>query len=266
MSLLDTISKPKRNALIITVMGDPGIGKTTLASTFPEAIMIRTEDGTNAVVDSDISCFPIVDSYKDVISQLRTLLEEEHGFKTLIIDSISALDTMAVETAIDVDYNEQISSGARKPKRRVVNNIFGGFGSGGEYISKLHGRIRKCCERLRLEKNMNIVFIGHSVVKEMDLPDSTKYSYFDLRVTKQARSHYIDNVDAVCYMKLQSFVKVSDSERNKVVSKQQRVLLCHSNLSYVTKNRFGISEEIEINKGDNPFLKYMQQNKTCEVK
>ena len=43
MSLLSTISKPTPRPAIITVTGDPGVGKTVLAATFPNPIFIRSE-------------------------------------------------------------------------------------------------------------------------------------------------------------------------------------------------------------------------------
>lgn len=45
MSLLDTVKKPEDRPVIATVTGDAGIGKTTLAATFPKPIFIRAEDG-----------------------------------------------------------------------------------------------------------------------------------------------------------------------------------------------------------------------------
>jgi len=49
MSVLSGISKPQDRPVIVTLCGDSGMGKTTLAATFPNPIVIRAEDGLQAI-------------------------------------------------------------------------------------------------------------------------------------------------------------------------------------------------------------------------
>ncbi|MEI2421810.1 AAA family ATPase, partial [Arthrospira platensis SPKY2] len=49
MSIMDTVSTPADRAVICTICGDSGMGKTSLAASFPKPIFIRAEDGLQAI-------------------------------------------------------------------------------------------------------------------------------------------------------------------------------------------------------------------------
>ena len=49
MSILDSVEVPKDGAFVMTLTGDAGVGKTSLAATFPKPLFIRAEDGLQAI-------------------------------------------------------------------------------------------------------------------------------------------------------------------------------------------------------------------------
>ena len=59
----------------ICIYGSHGIGKSTLASEFPDPIFISTEDGLDSL---DITSFPKATAVEDVVNSIKTLLKEEH--------------------------------------------------------------------------------------------------------------------------------------------------------------------------------------------
>ena len=82
MSLLDQvvtgkIKKPKR----LLVYGAQGVGKTSLASLFPKALFIATEEGTNEL---DVARIHLSD-YKEVILAVREAGESD--YETVVIDN-----------------------------------------------------------------------------------------------------------------------------------------------------------------------------------
>ena len=104
MSLLSTISKPDDRPVIATITGDAGTGKTTLGATFPKPIFIRIEDGLQAV-PSKIrpDAFPVVSKVDQLWEQLTTLIKEGHDYKTVVIDSVTQLETLFGEHVIEQD-------------------------------------------------------------------------------------------------------------------------------------------------------------------
>lgn len=86
-------TKPK-----MLIYGKAGVGKTWTALDFPNVYYIDTEGGasreqyTDKLTQSGGVYFGVEQgslSLENIIEQVRALGEEEHGFKTLVIDSIS---------------------------------------------------------------------------------------------------------------------------------------------------------------------------------
>lgn len=244
MSILTSISKPQDRAIIATITGDAGTGKTTLAATFPKPIFIRAEDGLQAIpADKRPDAFPVLSKVDDLWSQLTALVSENHDYKTLVIDSITQLETMFGEHVIESDV--------KSPKS--LAQACGGYGAGYLAVSALHGRVRKAAKILNERKNMNVVFIAHSDVSTIELPDQDPYSRYELRLHKKCMPHYVDNVDLVAYLKLEAFT-TGDGERKKAISTGNRLAVCYTGAAQVSKNRFGIEEDLEVAKGENPFV------------
>ena len=251
MSLLSSIEKPKDRAVICTITGDAGLGKTSLASTFPKPIFIRAEDGLQAVpLALRPDAFPVLSSVEDLWEQLTTLIKEEHDYQTLVIDSVTQLDTLFVNHIVDTD--------PKKPKS--IAQALGGYGAGFQMLSSLHGRVRKAAGILNENKGMNIVFIAHAETETIELPDADPYTRYNIRMQKKSVSHYVDNVDLVCQIKLEVFTQ-GDGERKKAISDGTRIACCYAVASGISKNRFGIEEDIIFNKNENPFLKFILTDK-----
>jgi len=80
----------------VCIYGGHGIGKSTLASLFPRPIFISTEDGLSSL---DVTSFPRAETISDVASNIKTLIKEEHDFKTVVLDTADWL----VEPLISAD-------------------------------------------------------------------------------------------------------------------------------------------------------------------
>lgn len=251
MSILSTVTKPKSQPTIITITGHPGIGKTTLAATFPNPIVIRLEDGLESIPENDRpDAFPLVKTVDQLWEQLSGLINEEHDYKTLIVDSVTQAESLFGDYVL-----------ANDPKGATnLAQANGGYGAGYSAVSALHGRLRKAAQILNEKKGMHIVFIAHSEVSSIDLPDEDPYSRYELRLHKKSAPHYSDNVHMVAYLRLETFTR-GEGDIKKVISSDQRVAICHTHAAQVSKNRYGIKEPISVNEGENcfiPFIKSLQ--------
>ena len=248
MKLNDILSSPKTNRpLIITIVGEAGLGKTTLASTFPNPIFLRTEDGTLSLSDrNDVALFPVAKTVEECFNYLQMLGTEEHEFKTLVIDSITQLNTLIEKEVLESD-----------PKAKSLNSALGGYGSAFGAVSEIHRKFREWCGMLSEDKNMNIVFVAHTDTETIEQPDSEMYTRYTIRMHKKSVQHYSDNVDVIAYLKLKTFTKKGSGEKMKAISDGTRVLTCYPIANHISKNRLGISEDLTIANGDNPFLKYL---------
>lgn len=247
MSVLSTATKPVDRPVIATITGDAGVGKTTLASTFPKPIFIRIEDGLQAVPqDKRPDALPVITKVDELWNQITALIKEDHDYKTLVVDSVTQLETLFAEHVIETD--------PKKPKSLAQAN--GGYGAGFGAVAALHGRVRKAAKILNEQRGMHVVFIAHSDVTTIELPDEDPYSRYELRLHKKSVPHYVDNVDLVAYLKLETFT-TGDGDRKKAISSGNRIAVCHTAAAQISKNRFGISEPVEVPNLENPFVEFI---------
>lgn len=246
MSVLEQISKPKPRPLCCTIIGEAGLGKTSLGACFPKPIFIRAEDGLRSVVSSPMpDAFPVLSSVDELWPQLWALAKEEHDYKTLVVDTVSTLDSMFIDWVVNTDPNKPMG----------INQALGGWGAGMRMVASQHRRLRKGCEYL-LDRGMNLVFLSHADVSTVTPPDGSPYNRYTMRMHESCSQPYVDNVDIVGFLRLETFTK-GDGNIKKAFSDGTRQLVCHAMAANVSKNRFGITEPINVTPGVNPFNEYL---------
>lgn len=87
------------NPLSFVIYGRSGTGKTTIASTFPTPILYcdirdRGTDSIRDVKGIDAMKVQVWEDYEDVYYYLKT--NPNHGYKTIVIDTITQLQQMAM--------------------------------------------------------------------------------------------------------------------------------------------------------------------------
>jgi len=95
-------SKPEdiQRRLKLLLYGEAGVGKTTAACQMPRPYFIDTEGGTlhygDLIEASDGAVFA-TNSLDDVEQEVLALMTEEHGFRTVVIDSFTTLYETVLE-------------------------------------------------------------------------------------------------------------------------------------------------------------------------
>lgn len=252
MSILSSITKPQDRPVIVTICGDSGLGKTSLSATFPKPIVIRAEDGLQAIPsDQRPDAFPLIHKEEELWQQLAALVTEEHEYQTVVIDSVTALERLFV--------NHVIESDPKKP--RSINQALGGYGAGLAAVAALHQRVRKACGILNERKGMHVVFVAHADTETIELPDQDPYTRYSLRLGKKSVAPYVDDSDVVGFLKLETFT-TGDGERKKAISDGTRILVTYATAANVSKNRFGITEDIHVPAGANPLAAFIPSLKS----
>lgn len=246
--IMSTIAKPQDRAVMVTICADSGMGKTSLAAAFPKPIFIRAEDGLQAIrEDNRPDAFPVLagakaaDAVQMLWDQMIALLQNDHQYQTVVIDSVTALERLFVSAVLEAD-----------PKAKSINQAMGGYGAGTAAVAAMHQRVRKAAGMLNTRKGMHVVFVAHADVETMKLPDSDDYMRYSLRLPQKSLPPYVDDVDVVGFLRLESYVTGKDDERKKVTSTGDRQLIVHATASNVSKNRFHITEPLDLPEGTNP--------------
>lgn len=240
---LASIERPQNRMPIVTLLGDAGMGKTRLAAAFPKPVFIRAEDGMQSIpIDQRPDAFPKVATSDDLWGQIKALLQEDHDYKTLVIDSVTHLERL---------FGDEVVK--RDGKAKSLATAMGGYGAGYQAVGAMHYRLRKAAGLLNERKAMAIVFIAHADVETMRSPDADDYMRYTLRLNqKYSLAPYVDDVDVVGFIRLVSYVTGEEGERKKAISTGQRELVCHATASNISKNRYGITEAMPFGEGENP--------------
>ena len=160
------VDRPPR----IVLHGVEKVGKSTFACDFPNAIVlpIKGEEGIDAL---DVASFPVINDYASTIEALNTLVTGEHDFKTVVIDSISALETLVWAYTCQQNGWDDIEKA--------------GYGKG--YISaQIHWQsFLSWCDALR-DRGMTVILIGHVAVRTFNDPILEPYDVYELDMNKRA--------------------------------------------------------------------------------
>ena len=248
MSILELATVPEAGPQIITICGDAGLGKSSLAATFPKPIFIRAEDGVARIpMAFRPAALPAIRSEEQLWDQLKALIHDKHDFKTAVIDTISAADRMFVSAILKQDG-----------KAKSINQAMGGYGAGYSALAARHQQLRNAAEMLRVKRGMHVIFLAHTEVGTMRLPDQDDFSRYSLRMTHdKSLPPYLDDVDAVGFMRQRIILKGDEGERKKAISGEERELIMHVTASNVSKNPYGIKEPLDVPLGENPLAAFI---------
>jgi len=242
---LDSLASPEVGPIIGTLVGEGGVGKTSLAALFPSPVFIRAEDGLSSLVGQDVKAFPLAKQSQDIFDAIQVLATQEHSFKTAIIDSVTQLNTMFEHEVVASD-----------PKSNSINTALGGYGAGHSAVSERHRQIREWCDALMETKGMNVIFIAHADSETVELPDQDPYTRYSIRINKRSIAHYSDNVDLVGFIKLRTFTR-GEGDKKKAIGDGSRIVTCYPTPSHISKNRFKIKEDLVFEEGVNPMVPFI---------
>ena len=94
MSLANIRKKSKLKPPKLVLYGGAGIGKTSFAASMNSPIFVLTEDGMGKI---ECDHFEVAKDYDSFLTNVKSLLDEEHEYKTVAIDSLDWLEPLIWE-------------------------------------------------------------------------------------------------------------------------------------------------------------------------
>lgn len=222
-----------------------GIGKTQCAANAPNPVFIQTEDGLGNI---DVPHFPLAKTWQDVEDALVALYTEPHDYKTLVVDSLDWYEPLI--------WAQVIKENPVTSKGKAVTGIEDyGYGSGYKMATDKWIDFLDKCNKLRMDKNMTILFLAHDEVKKFDDPEKGTYNYYGPKLYKGAAEKVMEFVDAVFFGNYQLAIATDKGafggpDKVRVIGQGTRLILTQEKPSAMAKNRYNLPVEISIPEGD----------------
>ena len=235
--MLTGISKGKvKKPALVLIYGVDGSGKSTFGSEAPNPVFLGPEDGS---ANLDVSRFDDVTSYQKVREKIKSLIEAQHDFKTLVIDSIDWMEPLVWKEVCNLD--------PKKPT--IIDEAFGGYGKGYVKANELWKEMMSDLVVLREKRKMNIIVIAHSHVKAFNDPSQPlPYDRYVLKLNDKAAALWREFVDCVLFCNFEvSVVKESRGDKKgKAYGEDKRVMYSQRRPSFDAKNRYGLPFELPL--------------------
>lgn len=215
----------------ICIYGGHGIGKSTLASQFPAPIFISTEDGLDSL---DVTSFPKARTIEDVVNSIKTLLKEEHEFKTVVVDSVDWLVEPLIIDHVNKQYDEKEQA----------------YGKGQVYAAEEFREILEGLDALRLRRGMNVVLIAHASVVKFEDPRTEPYDRYQPKLPNRCNALLMEWADVLAFAAFKVIIKKDDSgfnnKKTRGTTNGDRLLHFVETPAYVAKNRYNCPEDADM--------------------
>jgi len=219
--------KPRR----VMLYGTHGIGKSTFGAMAETPIFIPTEDGLG-----DIECesFPLAKSLGDVMAALESLYSTDHGYKTVVIDSLDWLERLIWN---EVCEDEQVES---------IEKI--GYAKGYAFAIEKWRTVLGALDALRSDRGMTVIVLAHAKIEKFENPETVPYDRYSPRLHKLASALVQEWADEVLFATYKVHtVKVAEGfnqAKHNGVGTGERVIRTVERPAHVAKNRLNLPEEL----------------------
>ena len=222
-------ARPRR----IMVYGTHGIGKSTFGAMAERPVFIQTEDG---LADIDAERFPLATEFKQVIEMLGALYTEEHGYQTVVIDSL--------------DWLERLIH-AKTCRDRGVKSIEDvPYAKGYVFALDAWREVLAGLDALRNDRGMQVILIAHAAVEKFANPETETYDRYAPRLNKHASALVQEWCDEVMFASYRVLTKSTDEGFNRKrvqgIGSGERVLKTTERPAHVAKNRLGLPDELQL--------------------
>jgi hypothetical protein len=227
---LSSISKTKRmEAPKILLAGEPKIGKSTFAAMAPNSIGILTEDGMSGI---DADAFPIAQSLDDIYSAIGTLLNDDHKFENVFLDSLDWCEPLIQAHVCKANGWKDIETP--------------GFGKGYVAAAAEWKNLLDGLEALRRERGMGVILICHVKQQRIESPTHEGYDAWVLKLHNRASALVEEWADIVGFAAHRIAIKKTDAgfgnKETKALKTGERMLYLEAHPAYPSGNRFGLED------------------------
>lgn len=227
----------------IIIYGLDGLGKSSFAAQAPNPIFIDTEDRLREV---DCSKFEPAKSYGTVLTQLKAIANEKHGYETIVIDTLDWLERLIWENVCRRD-----SKGADH-----IEKVGGGFAKGYKLAIDEWMEIKDLLSWCNVERGMVVIMTAHANIERFEDPVNGSYDRYEPRLHYLAQDMLREWVDATFFLTTRLIVKKEGTGFNERGLAQpvgadggERILKTVGSPAWIAKNSYNLPSELPFPRG-----------------
>lgn len=222
----------------VVLYGPEGIGKSSLAAMFPNAVFIDTEGSTKHM---DVARTPNPSSW-------TMLMEQVNYFKA----NPTICDTLIIDTA---DWAERlcISDICARYNKDGIEEF--GYGKGYVYLEEEFGRFLNSLSDL-ISRGINVVLTAHAQTRKFEQPDEMgAYDRWEFKLEKKTAPLVKEWADMVLFVNYKTFVvnSKSDGKGSNKAQGGKRVIYTTHHVCWDAKNRHGLPIELTFDSPENGY-------------
>lgn len=219
---------PQPRAIRTVIYGPEGIGKSTLASQFPDVVFVDFEHGTDSM---DVARFDTPEDFDGVLTLLNSISQED-VCKTVVLDTADKL--------------EQLISRHVCLKYGISSIEDAGYGKGYTYLAEAWIELMKVCDNV-IDSGKNIVFVAHAQMRKFEQPDEMgAYDRWELKLSKKTSPLLKEWSDMLLFCSYKTNVVTDEKTKSKKAIGGKRVMYSTHNPCWDAKNRFGFADSMDM--------------------
>jgi hypothetical protein len=217
-----------------------GVGKSSTIGHIPGVLVMRFDDEDpwsslkrSGVVPKDLAILPVVDNWTMAMQILTELIESDHEYKAIAIDTIGSLERLCHKHVTERDYNGDSTD------RGFLRYMVG-------YESALQDwrEMLSLFDALRDQRQMSVVFTGHAKVKPHRDPLLPPWDRFVVDMhdkTWNVTHRWLD----WCFFMNRVVDVVQEDNRAKGRADGSRVFHVEYSTGFDAKNRLNLRSDID---------------------
>lgn len=216
----------------VIIYGPEGIGKTTLAASFPNPVFIDTEGSTK---NFDVARFPAPTSWE--------MLKQEAEYP---LTHPGAVGTLVIDTA---DWAERLCNRCvcQRAEKKGIEDF--GYGKGYVFAAEEFGRLLDSLDRVTLA-GTHVVITAHTTLRKVEQPDEmTSYDRWELKCSKYLSPLIKEWADMVLFCNYKTIVVKADGSQKGKAQGGRRVMYATHHTCWDAKNRHGLPDEMPMDYG-----------------
>lgn len=234
------------------IYGPEGVGKTSLGIDAPDNVLIDVEGGSLHLDAARYEFRPgepngfVPKTYAEITTALERLCSEEHGFKSVTIDTLDRIESMLWAHIVERDR-------AKKRGGSDLESIEDyGYGKGYTFALDEWRAFVERLDRLHSRRAMTIILIGHTAVRTWKNPEGEDFDRYVLRVHDKAAGFLKEWADVVGFFNFETFAEAETDKRGKRVGRPKgfasgrRVLRVERTAAFDAKARVPLPATIEV--------------------